>query len=436
LSGVSLTPTALAAIALAALLGIAGEWSAALAFPWWRLVAGLLVLALAYEAWSTRRRRVGARWLDAGRLRLGRPVVLTLELGNESEYALSVQCAPVLPAAVQRVGTVDGIAAVRLAPARSGSIGVAARPVLLGEHYWPALPIRLRGPLGLAWWSRKLPVGEPLLVVPDSSMRRASVSGSTSSGASQQGAIGSGLELDYLRPYRPGDPRRMIDWKATARAANLVTRVYSEDQHLEVVVALDAGRTSRVEVDGMSQLGHYVNIAARFAEYCVARDDLIGLAVFAAAPLAVLPPARGLPAVARMRRVLAGLGPQAVESDPFEAALCVRRLVRRRCLVIILTDLFERGSDRLAASVRLLAPYHLPIVVGLASGEAEALVAAEARDWLDPYRSLAAAEHKRRMEAGLRRLARLGALTLTAPAAEVDGKLLDRYRMLRARHRV
>ncbi|HEX5421474.1 MAG TPA: DUF58 domain-containing protein, partial [Gammaproteobacteria bacterium] len=263
------------------------------------------------------------------------------------------------------------------------------------------------------------------------------VSGSSTSGSSLLGAIGSGLELDHLRPYRPGDPQRAIDWKATARAAKLITRVYSEDQHLEIVVALDAGRTSRVEIDGMSQLGHYVNLTARFAEYCVARDDLIGLVVFAATPLAVLPPARGLSAVMRTRRALAALESQAVESDPLEAAMCVRRLVRRRCLVIILTDLYERGSEnRLAESVRLLAPYHLPIVVGVTSGEIDALAAAEARDWLDPYRSLAAAEHKRRIEAGLRRLTRLGALTLTASPAEIDGKLFDRYRMLRARHRV
>jgi uncharacterized protein (DUF58 family) len=309
--------------------------------------------------------------------------------------------------------------------------------VLLGEHRWPALPIRIRGPFGLAWWSRSVGVGETLIVVPDSSGRRAGVSGSTSSGPAQQAVIGSGLELDHMRPYRPGDPRRAIDWKATARSAGLVTRVFSEDQHLEIVVALDAGRTSRIEVDGMSQLGHYVNVAARFAEYCITRDDLIGLAVFAAAPLAVLPPSRGLPAVARLRRALAALEPQAVESDPLEAAMCVRRLVRRRCLVIILTDLYERGSeDRLAESVRLLAPYHLPIIAGLTSGEVDALAGAAARGWLDPYRSLAAAEHKRRIEAGLRRLTRLGALTLAAPPAELDGRLLDRYRMLRARHRI
>ncbi|HEX5420953.1 MAG TPA: DUF58 domain-containing protein, partial [Gammaproteobacteria bacterium] len=420
-------------IGLVALLGIAGEWSAAFAFPWWRLAAGLLVLALAYEAWSTRRRRVAARWLGGARLPLGRPAALTLELTNGSERPLRVQCAPVLPAALRS----GGLAAVRLPPAGSGSIAVAARPVLLGEHPWPALPIRIRGPFGLAWWSRALAVGETLIVVPDSSGRRAGVSGSASSGGSQQAVIGSGLELEHLRPYRPGDPRRAIDWKATARSASLVTRVFSEDQHLEIVLALDAGRTSRVEVDGMSQLGHYVNVAARFAEYCIARDDLMGLVVFAAAPLAVLPPARGLPAVTRMRRALAGLEPLAVESDPLEAAMCVRRLVRRRCLVIVLTDLYERGSeDRLAESVRLLTPYHLPVIVGLTSGEVDALAAAEARDWLDPYRSLAAAEHKRRIEAGLRRLARLGALTLAAPAAELDGKLLDRYRMLRARRRV
>ena len=53
---------------------------------------------------------------------------------------------------------------------------------------------------------------------------------------------------------------------------------------------IDAGRTSRTEVDGLQQLGHYANLAARFAEYCVAHDDQVGLIAFADRPLATLKP--------------------------------------------------------------------------------------------------------------------------------------------------
>src|SRR5690606_24664377 len=229
---------------------------------------------------------------------------------------------------------------------------------------WPPLPVRVLGPLGLAWWSRKIGTDARSTVLPDTLGRRATITGSAEAGSAPQSRLGGGHELHQLREYRSGDPRHTIDWKATARTSRLITRVYSEDQHLEIMILLDAGRTSRTEFDGMSQLGHYVNLAARFAEYCASGDDRVGLVVFADRPIRVLPPSAGLPGVVRMRGMLADLEALAVDSDPIEAALCTARIVRHRCLAIVLTDLYEPSSiARLAAAAALLAEKHLPIVV-------------------------------------------------------------------------
>ena len=54
-------------------------------------------------------------------------------------------------------------------------------------------------------------------------------------------ASGPGAQVEQLRDYRPGDPLRVIDWRATARRRQLVSRDFAEDQHLDVMVALDVG---------------------------------------------------------------------------------------------------------------------------------------------------------------------------------------------------
>lgn len=431
----NLTPAAVAAIAAIALLGIVGQWSETLgALPWWRFAAGLLVLALLCEAWVARRSAVAARWTGGERLFLGRNETLRLEFDNASARRLTVRYAPVLPEALKGE---EESASIRLEANGCGAAAVGVRPIRLGEHGWPTLPIRIKGLLGLAWWSRRLETNQRLHVRPDEFGPQASPSGAASTGAGGRAFLGGGLELHHLRPYRPGDPRHTIDWKASARTARLITRVFTDDQHLEVVVALDTGRTSRVEVDGMSQLGHYVNLAARFAEYCVSGDDQVGLVAFADTPTVRLAPARGLAAVMRIRRTVADLRSRAVESDPLAAAVAIRRLVRRRCLVVMLTDLYERGSaGRLVESVRLLAPYHLPIVVGIVGDDVAGLAEAEAREWLDPFRSLAAADHQHQVDGNVARLARLGAVALTAHASELERKVFDRYRVLRAQHRI
>src|SRR5262249_26964453 len=151
-----------------------------------------------------------------------------------------------------------------------------------------------------------------------------------------------------LREYVQGDPPARIDWKATARAGRLVTREFSEDQHLDVLVAIDAGRFSRVRAGRLDRFGLYANVAARFAEIVVPNDDRIGMMVFAAGPLAVCAPDRGLPAIMRIRRTLEQLPVPPAESDPLAAAIRIRGMLKHRSLVVMLTDLDDASlADQL-----------------------------------------------------------------------------------------
>lgn len=432
----NLTAFGVVALVAAALLGIAGQWSPAVGVvPWWRLVVGALVIGLLIELAAARRHRLSARWLDADRLYLGRSQALEVELRDESGRASTVQMFPSVPGALDPADA--SVRTLRLPAEGASRAVVTVTPVQLGVHEWPTLPVRLLGPFQLAWWSRRVTAPGRTAVLPDTLGRRAVAAGSAETGSVIESRIGAGLELNRLREYRPGDPRRAIDWKASARTSRLITRVFSEEQHVEIMVLLDAGRTSRTEFDGMSQLGHYVNLAARFAEYCAGGDDRVGLVAFADRPLCVVPPGRGLRATTRIRRALADLEPQAVESDALEAALLVSRLVRHRCLVIVLTDLYESSSSgRLTRTARLLAPKHLPLMVGLLGDEVGSLAAAEARQWLDPYLGLAAREYQRQVRANAARLGQLGALAMATRATDLERKVLGRYRTLRAQHRI
>lgn len=460
----NLTPFGILALVAAALLGIVGTWSVSLGtFPWWRLVVASLVVGLTVEFLVVRRSSIAARWLAAERLFLGRAATLALELRNGSARPVTLRALPLAPDAIVRTDEpavadpfdrgrpggndrndgeersigISGVRTLHVPPLAGGVTDVRVRALELGAHRWPVLPIRVLGPLGLAWWSRKTDPGTTSVVLPDTLGRRAIVTGSAEAGLASRAKLGGGHELHQLREYRPGDPRNTIDWKASARSSQLITRVYSEDQHLEIMILLDAGRTSRTEVDGMSQLGHYVNLAARFAEYCAHGDDRVGLVAFADRPLRVVPPGRGAPGLTRIRRALADLAPQPVESDALEAALHVRRLVRHRCLAVVLTDLYESSATgRLARTAMLLAQKHLPMMVGLLGAEVAAMTGLDASDWLDPYRSLAARSYERQVTANVARLAELGALAMTARPHELDGKVLEQYRRLRSQHRI
>ena len=429
----SFTPLGMAFAALVALAGIAHQWGDPAGFPWWRLGAATLILGLAWEWWRVRRCRLRAS-LAAAPLYLGRLAELALAFKNDTRRSMAIEFATQAPTQF------DASSATRTATVPPGGTlrqTVELRPRQLGPAHWRSLPLRVRGPLGLGWWRKPQRLDADLLVVPDTLGTRRVRVGNAPVGVGRRSVAGTGHELDHLRDYQRGDARSAIDWKATARTSSLATRVRREDQHLAVMLVVDAGRTSRTHIDGLSQLGHYANVCARFAEHVVANGDQVGLVSVAEEPLCRLAPRRGVVAAGRIRYELGRLATEAAETDLVAAALAVKQLVRHRCLIVLLTDLYgQAGSGRLMQSIRLWVPKHLPVVAGLIAEDVDRLRAAPAQEWQDPYVALAAADYHRNLQACAAGLRRLGAYPLICRAAALEQRVLAQYRLLKRQRRV
>lgn len=432
----SLRQNALALAVLTVLMAIVGDWSGdpGLARLWYLSLA-LLLLGLAYEGWLMMRTGLGVA-ISATKPRaiLGRPASLQMTFTHRLARTLTLEIATDPPATVE----MDGEVRTLLVPAGAGTnLSLTATPRRLGQQSWPTLRARVAGPLGLAWWTRPLPSQFTLSVAPDLLRDDAERAGAAGAGTRSRSLLGAGGEVLQLREYRPGDPQHVIDWKATARSNRLVSRDFSEDQHLEIVLAIDAGRGSALRAGDLDRFGHYANIAARFAEHAVAHDDQVGLVIFADRPLASIAPGRGIGTVARIRALLAAAQPAAAESNPLNAVLRIRTLVRHRSLVVMLTDLDDATvAGQLASAARLLLPKHLPLVAGLASPEAQALARGQGSSWLGPYEALAAQEYCARLARNAAALRALGAPTLLAMPNQMERAVFDAYAEFRLRRRV
>lgn len=431
----NLAPRALLLATLAVALALAGLWSGEPLLQWaWWLPLALLVAGLAREGWLRRRDPLRARLELPSRLYLGRPASASLLLAHDGPRAVEVEVAPAAPAALRPLGDPRRIDL----PAAGTSVArFDLLPRRLGEHRWPALPARRLGRFGLAWWSLQLEVAATCRIAPDTSgVAARRVPGSTR-GLRARRVAGAGSELRQLRAYAPGDPLSRIDWKCSARAGELVTREFSEDQHLDVLLALDVGRLSRVRAGELDRLGVHANVAARFAEAAVLRDDRIGLLAWSDGPRAACAPDRGARAVLRIRGRLAALATDSGESDPVAAAIAARQLMRHRGLVVLLTDVEDAAlHPLLARAVRLLSPPHLALVAGIQGPDAAALARSAARDDRDAWVALAAAEHQSRAQRQAALLRRLGAPVVLADASGLEDAVLGAYEQLRRRRRI
>jgi uncharacterized protein (DUF58 family) len=422
-------------LALTALLAIAAIWSLQPALEgWWRWPAVLLCAGIAIEGASVRRRRWRIELEAAPRAFLGRPQRASLVLRNESASPVTVEYLAPLPPAL------EGPKEARRLTAGGASLARDAfhfTPVRLGLTSWPPLQARVLGRLGLAWWSHEQPLGGALVIAPDTARAPELRPRGPRAGRQPARGPGAGSELHQLRDYVRGDPLSHIDWKATARCRRLVSRELSEDQHLDALIVIDAGRSSRIRAGELDRLGLYANIAARFAESATRNDDRVGLMVFSNRPLATRALARGRRAVLGVRQALERLTPHRAESDPLGAAMRARAMLKHRGLIVLLTDLEDpTAAEALGQAVRLLSPPHLVVLAGVQSAELAAAAAGEAPDGTGPWLSLAAREQRARAARQCGLLRRLGAPALTAPGEELGERVLAEYERLRRARRI
>lgn len=420
---------------LMTLCAIAGQWDPDVADRHlWCLPAALLLLGMSYELLLVRRAAVELHWQAPPRWILARSVPLAAGFSHQLVRTIQLEIAPAAPAMVSLERAIQTL----VVPAGEGSqVALAAVPRRLGAGEFPAMQVRVAGAFGLAWWSRQLHDPMRFVVVPDMLSGPGRIVGAVTRGARQSPMVGSGGQVVQLREFRSGDSLRVIDWKASARRQRLISREFSEDQHLDILVGIDAGRASGTWCGELDRLGHYANVTARFAQYAIAQDDRVGLVIFGDRPLAALPPGRGTAAVARIRSVLGALQAQTTDSNPIHAAARIRTLVRHRTLVILLTDIEDAASgSQLATAVRLLQPKHLPFVAGLTSDAADRYARQPAGSWLDPYRALASAETRLRRERSILALRAQGVPALVTRPEQLEAAIFNAYADFRRARRI
>jgi uncharacterized protein (DUF58 family) len=435
MSGASLRNNAFVLGVATAVIAIVGDWSGdETAAILWRVPAALLLLGLGYESWLVSRVAMSVRITAVQQFFLGRGAALTFDISHDMQRTWPVELAPAAPDFFE---IDEAIVPLNVAPNQAARFERRVTATRLGKHIWPQLHARVGGPLGLAWWPKELRPNFAVAVKPDLFRSANEVRGTADAGAQIGFDVGGGTEVMRLRDYRDGDPPRVVDWKATARAGRLISRDLAMHDGLQIVIAIDAGRTSGLRAGHLDRFGHYVNIAARLAQLAADRDDLVGIVVYADRPLAALAPARGAHALVRLRELLASSRVENRESNPLLAAMRVRSLVRHRSLVIFLTDVDDAtAGSQLAQAARLLLPQHLPFIAGLSSEAAQAMARAPASEWLDPFRALAAQEYCGGLERKVSLLNSLGAAALIARPQHLEHAVFAAYADFRRRRRV
>lgn len=316
----------------------------------------------------------------------------------------------------------------------------ALRPTRRGDIPAGAVTVRTVGPLGLAGRQASLAVPGRLRVLPEFASRRHLPSRLARlrelDGRAAVQVRGAGTEFDSLREYVVGDDVRSIDWRATARRADVVVRTWRPERDRRVLVVVDTSRTSAVRVLDAPRLEASIEAALLLTALATRAGDRVELLAWdrrVRASTAGRTGSRVLPAVAES---LAGVEPALVEADWAGLVGQVRSRLSRRSLVVLLTTVdpaaVERGVLGVAAG---LTDRHVVVLASVADPEVDDLrhgrgSAAEVFD------AAAAERTVLEREAVAQRLRRLGVEVLDALPDELAPRLADTYLALKAAGRL
>jgi uncharacterized protein (DUF58 family) len=135
---------------------------------------------------------------------------------------------------------------------------------------------------------------------------------------------GGGSELLDLRDYRPGDPPKMIAWKASARRDRLITKEFESDVPVRTVLFLDISQASRVGPPGRTPVARLVDVTAAVAQAAAGNRDLVGLTTFDEQATSVLRPARTQAHTVRLLGRLAEAAALLPDHSPGSAAALLK----------------------------------------------------------------------------------------------------------------
>lgn len=369
-------------------------------------------------------------------VRLGEPCEVRLVVANPGGRAVRGQLRDAWPPSA---GAADRHA-LRVPAGERRALVTSLRPTRRGDRTAARVTVRSVGPLGLAarqgshavpWTVRVLPPFHSRKHLPSRLARLQQLDG--------RNAVlirGQGTEFDSLREYVIGDDVRSIDWRATARAADVMVRTWRPERDRHVVLVLDTGRVSAGRVGDAPRLDAAMDAALLLAALASRAGDRVDLLAYDRRLRAAVQGSSGASLLTSLVNAMAPLEPSLVETDARGMIAEVLQRTRRRALVVLLTGLdaapLEEGLFPVLSS---LTGRHELVVASVADPRVAEMLTARG-DAEAVYDAAAAARTTAERRRVTERLVRHGVSVVDAVPEELPPALADRYLALKAAGRL
>jgi uncharacterized protein (DUF58 family) len=243
---------------------------------------------------------------------------------------------------------------------------------------------------------------------------------------------GSGTDFKQLADYRPGDAIRDIDWKATLRHGRPIVREYQDERDQSVVFLLDCGRRMRAdEGRGASHFDAALEALMLLAYVALKEGDEVGAVTFGGDDARSVAPRKGAHSLNALIAALHDVEPAPTQPDYRAAATRLMQTLRKRSLVVVLTNFREEDASEVAPALALLRTRHLVLLASLRERALREIAEQPLVVERDAIEVAGAHLFAQARDDAFRRLAAKDAYLLDVEPEHVAVELVNRYRAIK-----
>lgn len=160
---------------------------------------------------------------------------------------------------------------------------------------------------------------------------------------------GFSVEFTEHRPYMQGDSPKDIDWNVYGKTDKFYIKQYEEETNLKCYILLDTSRSMGYFSEGnISKLDYSLTLTAALSYLMVKQQDAAGLALYSEKINKFFPPKTSRPYLQEILKSLSHV--TASEKTNTASSLhSIAEKIKRRGLVIIISDFFDNIEDTLSA---------------------------------------------------------------------------------------
>jgi len=322
--------------------------------------------------------------------------------------------------------------AFRVAAGQWAELSYRLHPNERGEHHFGRVELRIVSPFRLWLSQHEAGRAEAVRVFPNFARITQYALLATDNRLSQLGVLrrrrrGEGSDFEQLREYRRDDSLRQVDWKATARLRKPIVREYQDERDQQIVFLLDCGQRMRSHDDALSHFDHTLNAMLLLAYVALRQGDAVGFGTFAHPAPRFFAPRKSTATVQMLLNATYDLQPTLQTPDYFAASEMLGRHLRKRSLVVLLTNLRDEDDSTLQPALVQLRRRHLVLVASLRETGLDRLLRQPVEDFDDALGYAAAIDYRQARQTQLARLRAQGIDVLDTDPPQLPVALVNRY---------